>query len=81
MPIVRKAKTMNIIISCTIADNQGSATVDRVLVEGAIEDTASVTDKQTNSGKTDTPAWDGAKRGNVLVSDCLADFKRVNTIP
>lgn len=72
--MARKLKTMTLVIRCTVADNQLSAAVDSISTEVNVEDTPVSGEAAVFPG-TDAPAWDGAKTGTTIVSDCLALLK------
>ena len=75
--MANKGTTMNIIFQCTIADNQLSATVDSVTVEGNYSDPAA----PDPAGKKSKPipkaleAYVGGDSCDTMVANCLTTFK------
>ena len=73
--MARKTKTLEIVIRCTVADNQQSATVDSIQANSVVEETQSGKPAFSNPGTGDPLVWDGTKTGDTIVADVLASLK------
>ena len=80
--MARKATTMNLIIRCTVADNQLSATVDQLRIEGNVGDTTAANEYDKGPFPiTLDDTWDGTVTAAAMVAACLASLKTEANIP